>query len=141
MAQHPLEPLNEDEFRQTATMLRRDSGITESWRFASIELKEPAKAEVKAWRTGDPVARTAFAVLWNRENNQTWEGTVDLTGDRVVSWRNVDGVCPNFTVDEYHEVDQAMRAHPDVVAALAERGITDTRPFVTGMPRSAPLNG
>jgi Cu2+-containing amine oxidase len=29
-------------------------------------------------------------------------------------WRNVDGVCPNFTVDEYHEIDQAMRAHPDV---------------------------
>ena len=35
------------------------------------------------------------------------------------------GVTPNFTVDEYHEVDEAMRAHPDVVAALADRGITD----------------
>ena len=34
-------------------------------------------------------------------------------------------MTPHFTVDEYHEVDEAMRAHPDVVAALADRGITD----------------
>jgi primary-amine oxidase len=125
VAQHPLEPLSEDEFRQTAAVLKRDAGITESWRFGSIELKEPPKAAVLAWRTGDPVPRTSFAVLWNRENNQTWEGTVDLTGDRIVSWERVAGVCANFTADEYHEVDEAMRAHPEVVGALAERGITD----------------
>ena len=80
---------------------------------------------MKAWRPGDPVPRTAFAVLWNRADNQTWEGVVDLTGDEVVSWTHVAGVTPHFTVDEYHEVDEAMRAHPDVIAALADRGITD----------------
>ena len=32
---------------------------------------------------------------------------------------------PNFTTDEYHEVDEMLRAHPDVVAALAARGIDD----------------
>ena len=125
MAQHPLEPLDADEFRLTAAVLRREQDLSDSWRFASIELKEPPKAEVKAWRPGDPVPRTALAVLWNRADNQTWEGVVDLTGERVVSWTHVPGVTPNFTVDEYHEVDVAMRAHPDVVAALAERGITD----------------
>ena len=35
------------------------------------------------------------------------------------------GVTPNFTVDEWHDVDVAMKAHPDVIAALAERGVTD----------------
>ena len=125
MAQHPLEPLDEAEFRQTAAALRRDQSLEESWRFASIELLEPPKAEVKAWRPGDPVRRTAFAVLWNRADNQTFEGVVDLTDDSVVSWTHVPGVTPHFTVDEYHEVDEAMRAHPDVIAALAERGITD----------------
>ncbi|WP_406053535.1 primary-amine oxidase [Kribbella sp. NBC_00889] len=125
MATHPLEPLDEDEFRQTAAILRRDREVGGSWRFAAIELLEPAKSAVRAWRPGDPVPRTAFAVLWNRADNQTWEGVVDLTGDRVVSWIQVPGVTPNFTGDEYHEVDEAMRAHPDVIAALAERGITD----------------
>ncbi|MEV5965559.1 primary-amine oxidase [Kribbella sp. NPDC051952] len=122
---HPLEPLDEDEFRRTVAILRRDQELGGTWRFAAIELLEPAKTAVKAWRPGDPVPRTAFAVLWNRADNQTWEGVVDLIGDRVVSWTHVPGVTPNFTTDEYHEVDEAMRAHPDVIAALAARGITD----------------
>ncbi|WUJ70554.1 primary-amine oxidase [Kribbella soli] len=124
-ATHPLEPLDEHEFRQTAAILRRDEELGGSWRFAGIELLEPDKTAVRAWRPGDVVPRAAFAVLWNRADNQTWEAVVDLTGDRVVSWTHVPGVTPNFTTDEYHEVDEAMRAHPDVVAALAARGITD----------------
>ena len=48
MAQHPLEPLDDAEFRQTATILRRAKSLTQSWRFASIELQEPPKSEVKA---------------------------------------------------------------------------------------------
>jgi primary-amine oxidase len=125
MATHPLDPLDEHEFRHTAAILRRDEELGESWRFAAIELLEPDKAAVKAWRPGDPIPRAAFAVLWNRADNQTWEAVVDLTGDRRVSWTHVPDATPNFTVDEYHEVDDAMRAHPDVIAALAERGITD----------------
>ena len=31
----------------------------------------------------------------------------------------------NFTVDEFVECDELLRAHPDVIAALAKRGITD----------------
>ena len=125
MARHPLDPLDSDEFRRTAAILRRDEQLSGSWRFASIELLEPPKVVVKAWRSGDPVPRTSLAVLWNRADNQTWEGVVDLNGDRVVSWTHMPGVTPNFTVDEFHEVDEAMRAHPDLIAALADRGITD----------------
>ncbi len=40
---HPLDPLSADEFRQAAAILRRDHGVGERWRFASIELKEPVK--------------------------------------------------------------------------------------------------
>ncbi len=126
MAQHPLEPLSGEEFRRTTAILRRDQGIGDSWRFASIELREPPKADVKAWRAGDSVPRTSLAVLWDREDNQTYEALVDLTADSVASWTHVPDVCPNFTVDEWHECDEVMRAHPDVVAALARRGVTDT---------------
>ena len=125
MAKHPLEPLGADEFRRTADILRRDQGVTDSWRFASIELKEPPKQDVKTWKPGDPVGRASLAVLWNREDNQAYEGVVDLVDDAVRSWTHLPGVCPNFTVDEWHDCDEAMRAHPDVIAALAARGITD----------------
>lgn len=122
---HPLTPLTEDEFRATAAILRRDQGLDGSWRFAGIELSEPAKPLVKSWRTGDPIERSAFAVLWNRESNEAAEALVDLTGDAVTSWKIVPGATPNFTVDEWHDIDVAMKVHPDVIAALAERGVTD----------------
>src|SRR3954471_10849615 len=125
MAMHPLEPLSMEEFTEAVAVLRRDQNIGDEWRFASIELHEPAKAAVKAWRPGDPVPRTAHAVLWNRTDNQAWEAMVDLSGDRVASWAHLPGVTPHCTIDETHEVYEAMRANPEVIKALAKRGITD----------------
>jgi len=125
MVAHPLDPLSATEFQNTASILRRDQGITDSWRFASIELKEPAKADVKAWRPGDAVPRRSLSVLLDRETNQAYEAVVDLVGDRVDSWTHKPGACPNFTLDEYHDVDHALHEHPDVLARLAARGIDD----------------
>ena len=87
MALHPLEPLSADEFRRTAEILRRDGHVTDTYRFASIELMEPGKQEVLAWRAGDALPRHSFAVVWNRADNKTYEATVDLTGDAVLSFK------------------------------------------------------
>jgi primary-amine oxidase len=125
MVAHPLDPLSPIEFLSTAAILRRDQGVTDSWRFASIELKEPAKADVKAWKSGDAVPRRSLSVLWNRQTNQTYEAVVDLVADRVDSWIHRPGACPNFTIDEYHEVDEALHKHPDVLGSLEARGIAD----------------
>jgi len=125
MVAHPLDPLSPTEFQSTAAILRRDQGVTDSWRFASIELKEPAKADVKAWRPGDALPRRSLSVLWNRQTNQTYEAVVDLVADRVDSWIHRPGVCPNFTIDEYHDVDEALHKHPEVLARLEARGIAD----------------
>ena len=125
MTQHPLEPLSADEFRQTASILRSEGLVRDRFRFASIELKEPPKDEVKAWRPGDAVRRTSFAVVFNREDNKTYEATVDLSGQSVVSFEHIPDVTPNFTLDEFHDVDVAMRQHPGVIAKLADRGFTD----------------
>jgi primary-amine oxidase len=125
MVAHPLDPLSPTEFQSTAAILRRDQGVTDSWRFASIELKEPAKADVKAWRPGDAVPRRSLSVLWNRQTNQTYEAVVNLVADRVDSWIHRPGVCPNFTIDEYHDVDEALHKHPEVLARLEARGIAD----------------
>ncbi len=125
MAAHPLDPLSAAEFQSTATILRRDQGLSDSWRFASIELREPDKVVVKAWKPGDAVPRRSLSVLWDRQTNQTYEAVVDLVGGRVDSWAHQPGVCPNFTLDEYHDVDHALHEHPEVLARLAARGITD----------------
>jgi Cu2+-containing amine oxidase len=45
VTQHPLEPLSADEFRRAAEILRRDGHVTDTFRFASIELVEPGKQQ------------------------------------------------------------------------------------------------
>ncbi|HEY5430809.1 MAG TPA: primary-amine oxidase [Solirubrobacteraceae bacterium] len=125
MARHPLDPLTADEIRQTASILRRDRDVTDRWRVASIELREPSKPAVRAHQPGAPFAREARVVCWNRDDGTTYKALVSLTGDRVIEWRHEPGAQPNLTVDEVHECDVTMRAEPRVIDALARRGITD----------------
>ena len=128
METHPLDPLTADEFRQVAAALRRDRGVDERWRIASVELREPAKAAVNAFDSGDgpAPAREAQAVCWDREDGQAYRAAVSLSEKAAVTgWEHLSGQHPNMTVDEWHECDELLRAAPQLAAALAKRGITD----------------
>jgi primary-amine oxidase len=125
MAEHPLEPLSADEFRQVTAVLRRDAGVTDAFRFCSVELVEPPKQRVLAWSPGGEFPRKALAVLWDRDSSRTFEAVVDLAADSVASFEHRPDVTPNFTVDEWHDCDHAMRHDQQVIEALAARGITD----------------
>jgi primary-amine oxidase len=130
MVNHPLEPLSAEEIRRVAAIVRRDRGVGAGWRFASIELKEPAKAELSrpagpALESGELARREAVVVCWNRADGQAYRGTVSLTADAVGAWEHLPGQQPNMTVDEWHECDVMLRSHPAVIEALARRGITD----------------
>jgi len=115
---HPLDPLSADEFRQAAAILRRDHGVSERWRFASIELREPEKGVERS-------GREAIVVCWNRDGGAAYRAVVSLSEDRTLSWEDLLGIQPNLTPDEWHECDAALRAEPRLIEALAARGITD----------------
>ena len=127
---HPLDPLSAGEIRQAAAILRRDRGVGAGWRFASIDLVEPAKDVLAA---GAAVARQAVVVCWDRADGRAWRAVVSLTGDAVTAWADLPGQQPNMTVDEWHECDQMLRAHPALAEALAKRGITDMSLVLTDM--------
>jgi len=123
---HPLDPLSAAEIGAVAAVLRRDRGVEPPrWRFGVIELAEPAKA---ALRDGQ-ARRQARAVCWNRQSGDAYRAVVSLAvaraGPEVTAWEHLPGVQPNMTVDEWHECDEMLRAHPRLIAALARRGITD----------------
>ncbi|WP_420812246.1 primary-amine oxidase [Mycobacterium kyogaense] len=131
---HPLDPLDDAEFRAVAAALRRERGVQatpsegehKGWRFASIELIEPSKAELAAYDAdGQRPARRACVVCFDRSANATYKSVVSLTDDRVESFEQIPGVQANFTVDEFAECDRLLRSHPDVIAALRARGVTD----------------
>lgn len=131
----PLDPLGAAEFATVAAILRRDrdvetapapTGSAPGWRFASIEMIEPDKTALAEFERGGPrPARRAEAVCFDRSANATYKCVVSLTDDRVESFEHVPGVQPNFTVDEFVECDRLLRGHPEVIAALLGRGITD----------------
>ena len=131
--EHPLDPLTADQIRQAAAILRRDRGVGGTWRFASIELKEPAKAALPALEAGLQASRAAIVVCWDRTDGQAYRAVVSLTGDDVTQWEHLPGQQPNMTVDEWHECDEMLRAHPALVEALARRGITDMSLVLTDM--------
>ncbi|MCP9276015.1 primary-amine oxidase [Mycolicibacterium arenosum] len=131
---HPLDPLSEAEFAAVSAILRREHEVQAAgpaapgrgWRIASIELTEPTKAELAEFAGGGPTpARRATAICLNRSTNATYRSVVSLSDDRVESFEHVPGVQANFTVDEFLECDQLLRTHPELIAALAKRGITD----------------
>jgi primary-amine oxidase len=126
MTFHPLDPLAGPEFSHAAAILAREHGVGNGWRFASIELVEPDKAALAEFETtGTVPARLARSVVLNRAENRTWVAVVSLDSDALLDWSEAVGVQANFTVDEWEEADAALRAHPEVVAALVKRGITD----------------
>jgi primary-amine oxidase len=124
---HPLDPLDTDEFTAVAAILGNRHGVrAPGWRFASIELAEPTKDELRAFAGGSTAPpRRALAVCLDRAHNATYKALVSLHAQTVESFDHVPGVQANFTVDEFVECDQVLRAHPEVIAALARRGITD----------------
>ena len=120
---HPLDPLDTDEFTAVAAILGAAHDVrAPGWRFASIELAEPSKEEL---RGGTAPPRRALAICLDRAHNATYKARVSLSDATVESFEHVPGVQANFTVDEFVECDQMLRSHPDFLAALTARGITD----------------
>ena len=123
---HPLDPLTSDEFHAVTALLAREHEVGEGWRYCSIEGLEPSKSDLDDFKVGGATPpRVAEALLLQQATNTTHRARMDLTSDTVLSFEHVPGVQANFTVDEWEEADAALRAHPDVVAALERRGITD----------------
>ena len=123
---HPLDPLTAEEFTSASGILARQHGVAAGWRFASIELVEPPRDAITAFEgSGILPERLARLVVLNQAENATYTSVVSLTHDRVIEFTHVPGVQANFTVDEWDEADSALRVHPEVIAALAKRGITD----------------
>src|SRR5262249_17805971 len=108
---HPLDPLRAEEISRAVAIIRAKHASGDEWRFACLELVEPAKTELADQET----PRLARAVIWNRGDGLVYECTVDLGSGTLAEVRERRGVQPNFTNEEYHECDELVRRHPDVI--------------------------
>src|SRR3954470_5491919 len=60
---HPLDALTGAELRQVKTILQAEGRLGPKTRFHNVDLDEPDKAAVTAWRPGASLPRHAIAVV------------------------------------------------------------------------------
>jgi primary-amine oxidase len=125
MIDHPLALLQPDEVATTRRVLVDAGELPEGAAVAHVVLVEPDKAALAAWSPGDPIERRVRALVVPGPALAMVELTVSVTGAHVVDRRVIEGMRPALLLGESWGAILACRAHPDYVAALARRGITD----------------
>jgi primary-amine oxidase len=83
---HPLDALTGAELTQVKAILAAEGKIGAPARFHSVDLDEPEKAAVLAWRPGTTLPRRAIAVV--TEAGTVHEAAIDLSAwwERPVEW-------------------------------------------------------
>ena len=119
----PTDALIPDEYWTIYKVLRESGHVNEKTTFPSILLREPPKAEVLAWKVGDPIERKADVVLYDA--GKSYAATVDITGKKLIDFTELKGDQAPFTSTEEDEFNDIIKRDPRVQAALKKRGITD----------------
>jgi len=82
---HPLEPLRKEEITTTVEVLKASGKVSDGSRFPIIVLHEPPKDEVLHFTPGSPMRREAFAMVYERANNTTFEAVIDLNNTNLAN--------------------------------------------------------
>ena len=122
---HPLDALTPDDYWTVYNVLRDAGKVEEKTIFASVLLREPPKAEVLAWKPGDPIPRKADVVLFTA--GKSCAAVVDITGHTLESYTELKDQQAPISEGEMHSFDDVLKKDPRVLDALHKRGITDLR--------------
>lgn len=122
---HPLEPLSVEEISAAVRILRDKQRLPAQYRFVQVALHEPPKETVLNYRDGEEIDREAFVILLDNDEGATYEGVVSLSRGEVRSWRQVAGVQPPITLEEFAECEAACKRSPEFREALRKRGVDD----------------
>lgn len=122
---HPLDPLGKDEIAAASKLLKESGQLPPGARFQMLVLHEPPKTEVMSFKPGEVFRREAFFIAYDRASNRTFEGIVDLRGNRVVSARHVPGAQPPMMLDDALMFQAIVRGDAQWQAAMLKRGITE----------------
>lgn len=122
---HPLEPLSEEEIRTAVRVLRAARSLGPRTVICSIALHEPGKPVVAGFRRSTSTPRSAFLTLLDRDTGDVFEAVVSIDRQSLVSWTSIPGAQPGMTLPEFVESNDVIKTHPDYIAALAKRGVTD----------------
>jgi primary-amine oxidase len=127
---HPLDPLSTAEILQACELLKAIKKLGASLRFALVHLLEPPKAEVLAFKAGEPMERSAFLMVFDSTTGATHEAVVNLTRGTLVSWvQHVTDAAPYgqppVLVEDFFNCADIVKADEGWRNAVKRRGLTD----------------
>ena len=94
VATHPLDPLTAAEFAQIKAAVATLPMLGRRTLFAWVQLNDPPKAEVLAFRSGGTFRREALVVALSPENQTAYEIIVDLRERRVLTSTDLQNLQP-----------------------------------------------
>src|SRR5262245_3127846 len=86
---HPLDPLTGAELHQVKAILQGEGKLGPKARFHNVDLDEPDKTAVMAWRPGASLSRRAVAVV--SESGTVHQAAIDLSACSMTAWQRVTG--------------------------------------------------
>jgi len=119
---HALDPLSAPEVAAAVRILRIRGPASAGFRFVSVNLQEPPKAELLNGQVGD---RRAFIIVIDLEARRVLEALVSLRDEMLLACEERRGVQPGIIIEEFMMCEQAVKADPQWRAALLRRGITE----------------
>jgi primary-amine oxidase len=123
---HPLEPLTRGEISTVAAIVRGEmAALGKALRFEMIELLEPPKADVRAFRPGDAITRKARVNVYRTGAIGVWRLTVSIDDGTVLTRTHVADARPMIQLEEFLEIETAVKRDPRFIEACARRGLTD----------------
>lgn len=128
VAAHPLDGLSGPEYQKINEILRGAALASDATMYPLIELMEPPKADVLAWKEGDALDRRAMVHMSNADGTGFVETVVNLTSGEVEKSDPVAGQ-PMVLFAEFANAMRAALDHPDMVAGLEKRGLTPDQVF------------
>jgi primary-amine oxidase len=117
---HPLDPLTADEITAAVAAVRATGQLADGAWFSTVTVDD-----ARPRGAAGPPGRRARVVAVPGPEAAVVEATVALPAGEVVGWAAHDGVRPALGFGESLAAIGALHEHPDVLAALAARGITD----------------
>ncbi|SFS14888.1 primary-amine oxidase [Agrococcus baldri] len=129
-ATHPLDALAPAEIDRVRRALDAAGELLDDTRFPLQLLLEAPKAQLAAWRPGQPLGRRVLTTLLDTGSGRVREAVVSLDDDRVESIQTLPTAeapygQPPYLFEEYELVDRVVKADAGWRRAMEARGLTE----------------
>ena len=122
---HPLQPLTQAEIEEVAAIANASTELPNGLYFEMIELKEPPKSVVRGFSKGDAIERRARVNMFPKDKIGVYRLVVSLDENKVLSVEHLPKARPMIQLEQFMEIEGAIKAAPDFIDACRKRGIMD----------------